>query len=274
MREVVDVVLEVETAKSDVHSGIYSHVPNAAWRLTWALASLKDPAERILIKGFYDDVRPPSDAQLELLEQLPDSEEDDRAEFAVKRFAGGLTGSALRRAIFEPTCTINGISAGYEGAGPMAIVPHRATAKLDFRLVPNQAPAAVVDALRRHLKEHGFADIRLRAGTGTRPAIVDPGIPFVRTVIASAADVYEQEPVVRPLTGGSGPLDLFVNDLAIPVVIGVGIDRPGTRAHAPDEHLCLDEFVRGTKHLASLLERLAATWSSPVTDRLRGVRAD
>jgi acetylornithine deacetylase/succinyl-diaminopimelate desuccinylase-like protein len=261
-RGIVDVVLELETANVDVHSGLYSHLPNAAWRLTWALASLKDQSERIQIDGFYDRVRPPTPAQLALLDGLPDSDADERAQFAVERFAGDLAGVARRRAVLLPTCTINGLTAGHQGEGPMAIVPHRATARLDFRLVPDQQPDEVVAALRRHLSRRGFDDVRVRPGFGSRPAAVDPDDPFVRTVIDSAVEVYQQEPIVHPLIGGSGPLDLFIYDLGVPVVIGVGVDRPGGRAHAPDEHVHLEELERGTKHMAALLERLAWKWAA------------
>lgn len=261
VRGYVNAELEAETATADVHSGLQSHVPNAAWRLVWALGTLKDASERVLIDGFYDDVLPPTPSQRALLDALPDTEADEKRLYGVRRFAGGLEGDAWRRAVFLPTCTINGIASGFQGEGSMAVIPRRAVAKLDFRLVPGQDPERILRLLRRHLDAHGFDDVHVRSGGGMRPAAtVDPELPFVRTVIGSAAELYPQPPVVHPLIGGSGPLDLVVGELQTPVVIGVGIDRPGTLGHAPDEHVWIDELVRGTKHMATLLERLARLW--------------
>jgi len=223
---------------------------------------LKDGSERVLIDGFYDDVRPPTASQVALLDALPGDEAAEKVLYDVSEFAGGITGDEWRKAVFSPTCTINGLIAGYQGEGAMAIIPRRAIAKLDFRLVPGQDPATVLTRLERHLHVSGFEDVRVRPMHGYRPATVDPELPFVRTVVASAADVYEQPPVIYPIIGGSGPVDAVVNELNTPVVIGVGIDRPGASTHGPNEHIYLSEFRRGTKHMASLLERLAQSWSA------------
>jgi acetylornithine deacetylase/succinyl-diaminopimelate desuccinylase-like protein len=261
VRGYVNVELEVMTANTDLHSGLQSHIPNAAWRLVWALSTLKDRSERVLIDGFYDGASPPTASQVALLNALPDDEAGEKELYGVGEFAGGVTGDAWRKAVFTPTCTINGLMAGYQGEGSLGIIPHRALAKLDFRLVPGQNPDDVIPRLRRHLDANGFEDVAVRSAGGFRPAAtVDPQLPFVKTVVASTADVYSQSPVVYPMVGGSGPVDVIVNELGTPVVVGVGIDRPGASTHGPNEHIYLAEFERGTKHMVSVLEHLAQLW--------------
>ncbi|HEY3216079.1 MAG TPA: peptidase dimerization domain-containing protein [Candidatus Eisenbacteria bacterium] len=119
--------------------------PNAAWRLSWALGTLEDRDERIRIPGFYDPVRAPSACDRELLAALPEVADEYRSRYGVKGFLRGLTGGPeLRTAeVFEPTCTICGLTAGYQGRGSKTVLPARASAKVDFRLVPDQTPEQV-----------------------------------------------------------------------------------------------------------------------------------
>src|SRR6185503_10360364 len=113
LRGICYVELSVESLSRDVHSGIGGSIfPNAAWRLTWALASLKGPDERIRIPGFYDPVRPPTARDKELMALAPDMAEDHETRYGVKQFLKGLKGGAeLSIAeVFEPTCTICGLT--------------------------------------------------------------------------------------------------------------------------------------------------------------------
>lgn len=117
MRGMCYVELSVRTASRDAHSGLGGSIfPNAAWRLTWALQSLKDADERILIPGFYDDVLPPGERDLALLAALPDEAAQMREMYALSGFLGGVSGEVLKRqAVFAPTCTICGLTAGIKG---------------------------------------------------------------------------------------------------------------------------------------------------------------
>src|SRR5260370_23256398 len=208
-RGIVDVELRVRTIKDDAHSGVYSSLPNAAWRLVWALGTLKDQQERILIPGFYDTVRPPTTRQRELLAALPSQEEQEKTQHGITRLAGDLSGQALQEAVFLPTCTINGLWSGYQGEGPKAIIPATAGCKIDFRLVPQQDPQQVVRQVRAHLDAQGFQDIELLARPCTRTAVTDPGDPRAHLRLQAARAVYGKDPVVRPLSGGSAPVDIM-----------------------------------------------------------------
>jgi acetylornithine deacetylase/succinyl-diaminopimelate desuccinylase-like protein len=250
-RGIVDVELRVRTIKDDAHSGVYSSLPNAAWRLVWALGTLKDQQERILLPGFYDAVRPPTTRQRELLAALPSQEEQEKTQHGITRLAGDLSGQALQEAVFLPTCTINGLWSGYQGEGSKAIIPAEAGCKIDFRLVPEQDPQQVVRQLRAHLDAQGFQDIELLARPGTRAAVTDPDDPFVQLALQAARAVYGKEPVVSPISGGSGPYDIVLEHLHLPI-IDVGVGHPGCLVHAPNEHIRIDYWVLGTRYMARI----------------------
>jgi acetylornithine deacetylase/succinyl-diaminopimelate desuccinylase-like protein len=250
-RGMVDVELRVRTIKDDAHSGLYSYLPNAAWWLVWALGTLKDQQERILIPGFYDAVLPPTTRQRELLAALPSQEEQEKTRQGITRLAGDLSGQALKEAMFLPTCSINGLWSGYQGEGSKAIIPAAAGCKLDFRLVPEQDPQQVVRQLRAYLDAQGFQDIELLVRPGTRAAFTDPDDPFVQLALQAARTVYGKEPVVSPISGGSGPCDIVQEHLHPPIV-DVGIAHPGCLLHAPNEHIRIDYWLLGTRHMARI----------------------
>jgi acetylornithine deacetylase/succinyl-diaminopimelate desuccinylase-like protein len=255
MRGICYVELSVQTATMDAHSGLAGSIfPNAAWRLVWALNSLKDAEEQILIAGFYDDVLPTSERDLEMLAQLPDESEEVKEMYGLAGFLKGMTGGTElnRAAVFEPTCTVCGLTAGYQGPGSKTVLPATATAKVDFRLVPDQSPDDIVDKLRRHLDGHGFADVDITFLGGTRPAKTNPDHPLVQMTIEAARAVYGREPVVEPLIGGSGPNYPFIHTLGL-ATVSAGIGYPGGRVHAPNENIRIDDFIRGIQHTAHIL---------------------
>lgn len=249
--------LWAKTIAYDAHSGVGGSLfPNAAWRLVWALSTLKDENERILLPGHYDSVQAADKNDKRLLAALPDTETYLKREFGLTEFLGGATGAEYQRqAVFEPTCTICGLSSGWEGAGAKTVLPATAMAKVDFRLVPDQDPEVVRESLRAHLHAHGFSDIEIRYLGGQRPGRVAPDHPLVTLAADIARDVYGKEPSLIPLVGGSGPIYPFVAGLRVPVVT-CGCGYPGSRVHAPNENLRLSDLVLGAKHTARFLSAL------------------
>src|SRR4030066_1539634 len=147
LRGICYVELSVETAKIDVHSGLGGSIfPNAAWRLVWALSTLKGEDEHIRIPGHYDSVKSPSKRDRELMEALPETSDEYKTRYGVDHFLRNLTGGVdLRIAeVFEPTGTICGLKSGYQGPGSKTVLPARASAKVDFRLFPDQTPEQVL----------------------------------------------------------------------------------------------------------------------------------
>jgi len=259
LRGICYVELSVKTADHDAHSGLGGSIfPNAAWRLVWALASLKGPDERIRIPHHADHVRSPDSRDLELLAAMPEEADDLRTRYGVTSFLKGMTGGVeLRREqVMVPTCTICGLSSGYEGPGSKTVLPAVARAKVDFRLVPDQTPEEVLANLRAHLDAGGFADVEITQLGGDRPARTDPDHHFIRLALDAARDAYGLEPVVGPMSGGSGPAHPFTDELGLPVTM-CGIGYPGGSVHAPNEHIVLQHFVDGTRHAARIVDAFA-----------------
>lgn len=260
LRGICYVELSVETANVDTHSGVGGSIfPNAAWRLTWALNSLKEENEHIKIPGFYDEIIPPSERDIDYLRALPDAAEDYKNRFGVKSFLHGIIdGASLHEAeYFQPTCTICGITSGYQGPGSKTVLPAKASAKIDFRLVPNQTPERILQLLRTHLDRVGFQDINVEYLGGEPPARTNPDDPFVKMVIQAAEPVYGQPMQIIPMIGGSGPNHPFIHLLNLPVVTA-GVSHPGSNAHAPNENIRLDLYKKHAKHVARIINNLSS----------------
>jgi len=256
LRGISYVELHVRTANQDVHSGLGGSIfPNAAWRMVWALQSLKGSDERIRIDGFYDDVKPVSERSRKLMAELPDTAGEYKKRYGLNGFIKGLTGGTELQIeeVFTPTCTICGLTSGYQGEGSKTILPSEARAKVDFRLVPDQRPESIIPLLRAHLDKHGFEDIEIIDLGSEAPAMTDPDDPFVQLVVESAGDVYGQSMQIVPLSGGSGPNAIFMDILKIPIV-SAGVGHPGAQAHAPNENMRLDLYLKGAQHIARIIK--------------------
>jgi acetylornithine deacetylase/succinyl-diaminopimelate desuccinylase-like protein len=259
LRGICYVELQVDSASIDAHSGLGGSIfPNAAWRLVWALRSLKGPDERIRLPGFYDRVLPPTQYDLELLAQLPDYSEEYRQDYGLSSFIKGLKGGfeLNREEVFTPTCTICGLTAGYQGEGAKTVLPASARAKVDFRLVPDQRPEDVFQQLQAHLDAEGFADVKARIIGAEPPGRTDPQDPFIQLVVRTAEPVYGQPQRLAPLSGGSGPNHVFLETLKLPIATA-GIGYPGDQVHAPNEHIIIEHLRQGIRHTARIARAFA-----------------
>ncbi len=255
LRGICYVELRVRTASRDVHSGTGGSIfPNAAWRLVWALNTLKDENENILLPGFYDDLIPPTPREKELLAQLPDMVDYYREEFGLKGFVNDIEDplELAIQAVYQPTCTICGLTAGYQGEGSKTVLPAKASAKVDFRLVPDQTPKQVLAQLRAHLDAHGFEDIEIVDLGGNPGAKTDPDHRAVRLAVRAAEDVYDQPSRINPMIGGSGPNYIFQVYLGLPI-ISSGAGDSDSRVHAPNESISLDLYEKAAKHFARIV---------------------
>ena len=246
--------LEVRSSSRDSHSSWATVVPNPAWRLVWALSTLKDEEERILIPGFYDQVRQPTEMEMAAVAGMPAEEDSLRQELQVSRFLCDAEGIDFRkRHMFEPTCTICGIESGYTGEGTKTVLPATAKVKLDFRLVPDQRPKDILDKLRNHLDAHGFSDIHINYWDGVNPSRTSMDSPFVRLVSETARQVYDKEPLLTPGLAGSGPMYYIAEGLGLPVASS-GVSFPDDKIHAPNENVRIDYFLKGILHAAAILD--------------------
>jgi acetylornithine deacetylase/succinyl-diaminopimelate desuccinylase-like protein len=250
------VELSRRTAATDLHSMWGGVIPNAAWRLVWALETLKDAQDRILVDGLMDHVRSPSAAERQHLASLPFDEDQVRKDFGVEGFVQDQTGvDLLTKLFYEPTCTICGLRSGYIEEGSKTVLPSTATAKVDFRLVPDLTPDLVMELLHAHLAARGFADIDIQGTHGTMPARSSTDAPFVQACVEAARWTYDQEPLVYPNSPGSGPLYTLCRE--IPTVMA-GVAHANSRLHAPNENIYIEDYFEGIRFVGELIQRFAA----------------
>lgn len=253
-RGILGVSLKTSTLSKDAHSGNGHILPSAAWRLVRVLESLKGEDERIKIAGFYDDVEPPFELDQRLFEEMPDYEELLRETFGVKEFLSGATSTKLNSDVFEPTCNIQGITTGYQGQGLKTVIPAEATVKIDFRLVPHQSPTDIFEKLRKHLDAKGFRDVEAEYLGGMWPDKSPADDPFVELTTRTGEEVYGKKTLLIPMSGGSSPVYAFANPLGGIPVVTCGLGYWDNRVHSPNEHIRLQDFVNGARHIARIIE--------------------
>lgn len=247
--------LSVQTAASDLHSMWGGVVPNAAWLLVWALNSLKDADDRILVDSLMDHVRPPTETERQHLADLPFDEGQIRQDFGFANYVRDLSGlDLLIKHFYEPTCTICGLKAGYQGEGGKTVLPNTASAKVDFRLVPDLTPELVRELVRAHLDRRGFGDITLSSHHGVRPARSPLDAPFVQACSDAAEATYGVKPAIYPTSPGSGPLYTLCRET--PTVMA-GVAHANSRLHAPNENIYVEDYFEGIRFVGELIHRFS-----------------
>ena len=254
------VELHAQGVGYDLHSSNATLAPSAAWRLVEALASLRDSEGRVLIPDFYGDVRPPTDAERELMRAAPIDPEALRHNWGASRLLGNEQDaySLTERNLFQPTCNIAGLWGGYTGPGTKTVLPAKASAKIDFRLVPDQDPLKILENMRRYLADGGFPDVEVVALEGTEwPAQSPVDTPLMQALVRSARRVYGVEPRVLPRMAATGPMEQLCQRHGLPAVGGAGVGHSMSRTHSPNENIKLDDFILGIKHVAALFAEFA-----------------
>ncbi len=255
LKGILYVQLEVEALSHDAHSSLGCVLPSAAYRLVWALSSLKGADEHIMIDGFYDDIKPLTDAEQQALSLIEMREEDVKKHYGIDSFILNLEGDALKEVYYNgPTCNICGVDTGYQGEGSKTVLPAKATAKLDFRLVEGMKPDVVLKGLRAHLDNLDFSDVKIAWHDGYPAAKTPVDHPFVEVVSRANEAVYGHKLVIQPTSPGSGPLYLF--DGLVPMV-SIGCGDFESRAHSPNETILVDNFANATKRMAVLISMMA-----------------
>ncbi|RAW45958.1 deacylase [Halorubrum sp. 48-1-W] len=257
-RGVLSVQVDLRTANTDLHSGNFGGpIPGATNRLVELLASMRaDDGDGVAVDGFHDGTAI-TDADRELVAAIPDDSDAIRRELDVDRLA--TADPYYERLLTRPTMTINGLSGGYQGEGMKTVLPARASAKLDFRLVPNQDPDAVFEAVRSHLRER---EPRVEvAKHGTFPPMKTPvDTPMAVPVRESLATVWDEDVVELPVLGGSLPAAYFreVEALADVPVLVVPYANHDQGNHSPNEHLDVDCFENGIRTSARVIRSLGS----------------
>ena len=224
--------------KLDVHSSLEAQIDSPAWHLVQALNTLvKADGHTPAVEGFFDKVKPLSAQQRAMLEaSIPKKNEaaTKRALGVARWFNDESWHDSLVRLVTQPTINIEGLVGGYTGPGGKTILPHRAVAKIDMRLVPDMTAAGTLALVKAHLAKHGFGDIEVNMSGGYDPTETDPSSKLIQAQIATYRKAGV-EPLLWPRLAGSWPGVTFTGaPLNLPAgQFGLG---HGAGAHAPDEY--------------------------------------
>src|SRR5215207_4041569 len=252
------VELRARGASHDLHSMYGGIAPNPVWRLVQALRTIKDESGEVTLDGLDALADEPSEKDLEAIGRIPFDDDVLRESWEVGALDRGLSGQdALREMLLRPTANIAGIQSGYTGPGSKTIVPSEAFVKMDFRLVAGQSPGPVLELIRAHLRERGFEDIEVVDLHGVEPAKTPVDSPLVYTALQTWQDLGEDEAIVCPTIGGSGPTSLLVTDLGIPTIMTGSVANTGSRLHSPNEWVRLDDYFEAINYFARFFERYA-----------------
>jgi acetylornithine deacetylase/succinyl-diaminopimelate desuccinylase-like protein len=243
----------------DLHSGSFGGaVRNPANALCEIVSRLVDPESgKILIPGFYDDVRPLEEWEREAFGKLTFDEEEYAADLGLETLFGEDGYSTLERTWARPTCDVNGLYGGYQGDGAKTILPALAGAKVSMRLVPDQHPRKIGRLFREYVEKIAHADMRVEVSElhGAQPVLIDIKGPIAEAAMAAQEEIWGNAPVlVRE--GGSIPIvATFAEVLEVPILL-VGFGLPDDRLHSPNEKFNISHFYNGIRTITRILDRV------------------
>lgn len=250
----LQVRMQAHGASHSLAAGLAASVPNPLWRLLWALSHIKSDQEEILIEGFYDDVDGPNRQESNALRETLRPDEQRLDEWQIGQMLFALSGpSVVQAEVSLPTCNVTSVLA--EPASELALIPTRASALIDFQLVPHQHPQAMFELLREHLSSKGLADIELERLPGGYPPITTPiSDPLIISLSEAAKHVFGSALAILPRGTTTAPLVLFGQAYGIPVA-SIGIERPGSCIYAPNECIPLEDLLNHTRLLIAALHQ-------------------
>jgi len=250
--------INVQGPSGDLHSGSYGGaVVNPAMALARILATFHDENWHVAIPGFYDQVREWSAAAREQIRSLPFDEDTFRGETGSPALTGEKGFSTLERLWTRPTCEINGLLSGYTGEGAKTVLPAKAMAKVSCRLVPDQTPEEIERLVRAHVERVAPRGVTVTVTPlhGGRPWRAELDGPLFSAARAALASAFGREPVITGEGGSIPVVGDFQRILGTPVLL-MGFGLPGENAHAPNEWMSDENFVKGTVAAAMLWEEL------------------
>jgi acetylornithine deacetylase/succinyl-diaminopimelate desuccinylase-like protein len=259
VRGIVKFDLVATGAARSLHSGNWGGVaPNPLWTLVHLLSSMKDASGRVTIDGFHDDVRPLPEPERAALERLPVDPDEVMADLGLDRFDEPADRPYVERLSAWPTLTINGIEGGDRRR---TMIPDRAVAGCDIRLVPDQDPGRIVDLVRTHVGTHA-PGVEVANVQTMWPSRTPVDGPFTEPVVRAMTSVQGEAPLLVPALGGSLPDYVFTRILGVPS-LGLPFANVDEANHAPDENLELWRFITGIKTSMAVLSELGAPGQPP-----------
>jgi acetylornithine deacetylase/succinyl-diaminopimelate desuccinylase-like protein len=263
--------LTVYGPKSGVHSGNYGNwIPNPALRLAHLLASMKDDQGNVLVKGFYDDLVPLTPEEKDMLAAIPSDDAKLLKAFGVAR--PERDDVSLQQAFQKPTLNIRGMQSAFIGDGARTIIPDRAVAELDIRLVKETKGGTMLDRVRAHIAAQGYHIVSEDPDDATRAMYshiaritsprreptaafrTSPLLPESRRVIAALEKVWGEPPVRIRTAGGTVPISQFIDALGFPAML-VPIVNFDNNQHEENENVTLGALFKGIVTYAAVLRQ-------------------
>ena len=263
----VGIELTVYGPKFALHSGHYGNwVANPAMRLAQLLASMKGEDGRVTIQGFYDGITPVTPEEKTMLDSVPDDPAALKALFGIA--APERPGLSLQEALQLPTLNVRGLSSAYVGADARTIIPDKAVAAIDVRLVKETPADRMIKLVRDHIARQGWhlvemppddatrakypKIIQVRARDGTDAFRTSPLLPVSKQTVAALSTVFGEPPVQIRTMGGTVPITQFIEALGFPA-ISIPIVNFDNNQHGENENLRLGHFFRGVTTIAAVL---------------------
>jgi acetylornithine deacetylase/succinyl-diaminopimelate desuccinylase-like protein len=255
VRGVASFDLVAKGASRDVHSGNFGGiVPNPIWTLVHLLATMKDSEGHITVEGITEPVIPATNLELDAASRLPLDLETVMADLGLETLDGPLDRPYWDRLMFYPTLTINGLHGGYDGPGSKTVLPNRAIAKCDVRLVEPLTPNHVFERIEAHVAKHA-PKVEVVRHNGMLPSKTPMDTPFAAVVTRAVKSARGVEPLLYPTVGGRLPDYVWTKILKKPAFV-VPYANADEANHAPNENLEVVRFIDGIRTGASLLYEL------------------
>jgi len=266
-RGITTVSLTVYGPNTNLHSGHYGNwAPNPAMNLAKLLASMKDDADNVLVKGFYDTVAPLSPREIQALKDIEPFDNQIKELYGFSQPEGG--GKTLMELINRPSLNIRGLQCAWVGSEARTVVPAQAAAAIDIRLVKGNTPADMFAKFKKHVEAQGYHIVtrdpdqaarmkypkiaKVTGGGGYPAQRTGMDLPISLFTIDAMTKFYGKPPVLVPTSGGSVPLYIFTDTLGVPT-ISLPIVNHDNNQHQPNENIRLGHFFQGIETFAAIL---------------------
>ena len=266
-RGIAPIQLTAYGPKFPLHSGHYGNwVPNPAMRLAQLLATMKSDDGRVTIDGFYEGIAPVSAEERAMLSAVPDDPASLMTLFGIA--APERTGMTLQEALQLPSLNIRGLSSAFVGAEARTVIPDRAIAEIDIRLVKETPADRMVALVRQHITAQGWhivesepdaaararhpRIVRMSVADGTNAYRTSPLLPISKQTVGALSAVFGEAPVQIRTSGGTVPITPFIEALGFPAMSLPTVNFDNNQ-HAENENLRLGHFFRGVTTIAAVL---------------------
>ncbi len=259
LRGIAYMEIELTGPNHDLHSGSFGGaVQNPVHALCKIIASLHDEDGKVTIPGFYHDVLPISEQEQKEFNRLPHNDEEFAKGIGIRSLYGEKGYNTLERIWIRPTLELNGIWGGYTGEGEKTIIPSKAYAKISMRLVPNQRYREIAGLFTKYIKAIApkTVDIKVKTLSGCEPTITRIDTPAVKAISNALEKAFGVKPLFQR-EGGSIPVVAHLKSVLNLDSVLVGFGLPDANAHAPDEHININNIYSGIKTLVYFYKELS-----------------